>query len=1085
VRKDMLLQIFNEETSGNNHIKGQRVFANDLVSSLNITTTEDLLCIDGNVVSESLFNEYHTKIMMDGDKISIISTYCTCIDYEKNGGKKKNYCCKHLVAAFYKAVEDLAIHPLLGSKNKFAESLPIDIDKSNVLALLLGDEQDKATIKIEVYINKNEWDSNIYVEFKIGTISMASNDLFSIKDLPQFLLAYYSNFPVEYSKYFTFYTKTQKLSVKDRRLVEFISNLKELDGKYNKLSRENEKNIIKKYTNIPDYLTRDFFEIIKNHKVYLNEGFFYRPVETEIIHKVPSIDFDLKNIKDNYVLKSPLGMPISLSLKNDVFLFGTSIYLPDYEFCYKLAPYLQIFNQSKVIVISSSEEETILKKLIPDLYLLTPEVTLSKAIKDKIVHTNVNFNFYFDQEDSKVVLITKVQYGELEFNIFEDYKEKVIYRDSKKEQEVMSTLRNLGFEEDHGKFYLFKEDAYVYRFFKSEIIRLQELGEVYYSESFKGIKSIGSKGISGEIRAGKYDYFEMDFKIDTVPPQETAEILRAFRENLKFFKLKSGEFLDLEELKLKEFLKLLDVVASKGMQDNHVEIVRSKGFFVDSYIQENKIKNIDGQIVFKEMKNKFKNISKLKIKDPIGLCGTLREYQRIGCNWFKTLEHLGFGGILGDEMGLGKTLQTISFILSNRGSKTLIVMPTSLIYNWLSEFEKFAPTIRVASAIGDKNIRDEIILNIKNYDVIITTYNLLKRDLESYRDLSFDYFILDEAQYIKNPHSQNAVTVKEIKAKTRFALTGTPIENSLMDLWSIFDFIMPGYLYDEKRFSVRYHKKLNENPEVLEDLYKLIKPFILRRSKKEVTSELPDKIEKKLVVDLNDEQKTIYGTYAKHVVELIEKKVKDEEFNTSKIEILAYITKLRQLCLDPSVIMKEYTGGNGKLDALVELLNECIEERHRVLVFSQFTTVLKNIGKRIKAEGISFSYLDGSLSSINRMNLVKNFNEGDTSVFLISLKAGGVGLNLTAADIVIHYDPWWNPAVEEQATDRTHRIGQTKVVEVIKIIAKGTIEEKIVLLQEEKKKLISELLGDELSRSENLGGLSEKELLGLFEISPI
>jgi SNF2 family DNA or RNA helicase len=1083
VRKDMLLQIFNEETSGNNHIKGQRVFANDLVSFLNITAVEDVLCIDGNVVSENLFNEYHTKITMDGDRISIISTHCTCIDYEQNGAKKKRYCCKHLVATFYKAVEDLSVHPLLSSKNKFTESIPID--KSNVLALLLGDEKDKAINKIEVYINKNEWDSSIYAEFKIGMLSMNSNELFFIKDLPQFLLAYYNSFPVEYSKYFTFHMKTQKFSAKDKRLVEFIGNLKELDGKHNKLARENEKYITKKYANIPDYLTRDFFEIIKNHRVYLNEGFFYRPVVTEILEQVPLVDFDLKSIQDNYVLKSPLGLPTSLSSKNDVFLFGTSIYLPNYEFCYKLAPYLQIFSQSKVIVISSSEEETILKKLIPDLYLLSPEVALSKDIKDKIVYTNVNFNFYFDQENSKVVLIVKVQYGALEFNIFEDYKEKVIYRDAKKEQEVLSTLRYLGFEEAQGKFYLFKEDSFVYRFFKSEIARLQELGEIYYSESFKGIKSIGSKGISGEIRAGKYDYFEMDFKIDTVSSRETTEILRAFRENLKFFKLKSGEFLDLEELKLKEFLKLLDAVASKGMQDNHVEISKSKGFFVDTYLQENKIKNIDGKIVFKEMKDKFKNISKLKIKDPTELCGTLREYQRIGYNWFKTLDHLGFGGILGDEMGLGKTLQTISFILSNKGSKALIVMPTSLIYNWLSEFQKFAPTVRVASAIGDKNIRDEIILNIKNYDVIITTYNLLKRDLESYRTLSFDYFILDEAQYIKNPHSQNAATVKEIKARTRFALTGTPIENSLMDLWSIFDFIMPGYLYDEKRFSVRYHKKLNENPEVIEDLYKLIKPFILRRTKKEVTSELPDKIEKKLVVDLDDEQKTIYGTYAKHVVELIEKKVKDEEFNTSKIEILAYITKLRQLCLDPSIIMKEYNGGNGKLEALVELLNECIEEKHRVLVFSQFTTVLKNIGKRIKAEGISFSYLDGSLSSINRMNLVKDFNDGDTSVFLISLKAGGVGLNLTAADIVIHYDPWWNPAVEEQATDRTHRIGQTKVVEVIKIIAKGTIEEKIVLLQEEKKKLISEMLGDELSSSENLGGLSEKELLGLFEISPI
>jgi len=293
---------------------------------------------------------------------------------------------------------------------------------------------------------------------------------------------------------------------------------------------------------------------------------------------------------------------------------------------------------------------------------------------------------------------------------------------------------------------------------------------------------------------------------------------------------------------------------------------------------------------------------------------------------------------------------------------------------------------------------------------------------------------------------------------------------------------MPGYLYDEKRFSVRYHKKLKESPEILEDLNRLIKPFILRRRKKEVLKELPDKIEKSLIVNLDEEQKKVYKIYANHAMELIENKVKNDEFKNSKIEILAYITKLRQLCLDPNVLINDYIGGSAKIEALVETLHKSIEEGHRVLVFSQFTSVLKNIKKRLSAERISFSYLDGSISSEKRMNLVKSFNEGENSVFLISLKAGGTGLNLTSADVVIHFDPWWNPAVEEQATDRAHRIGQVNVVEVIKIIAKGTIEEKILLLQEEKKKLISSLMGDELSSGEGFAALSEEEIFGLFEM---
>ena len=356
----------------------------------------------------------------------------------------------------------------------------------------------------------------------------------------------------------------------------------------------------------------------------------------------------------------------------------------------------------------------------------------------------------------------------------------------------------------------------------------------------------------------------------------------------------------------------------------------------------------------------------------------------------------------------------------------------------------------------------------------------MKIDFKNYKDIQFDYCIIDEAQNIKNSHSQNAITVKKIKASKRFALTGTPIENSLMELWSIFDFVMPGYLYDEKRFSVRYHKKLKEEPVVIEELNRLIKPFILRRKKKDVIKELPDKIEKTLMVSLEDKQKRIYGTYAKHALNLIKKKVQDDEFKNSKIEILSYITKLRQLCLDPSVVMANYTGGSSKIDALSELLNESIQQGHRILVFSQFTSVLKNIGERISLEGINYSYLDGSVPSRKRMEMVQNFNAGENHVFLISLKAGGTGLNLTSADIVVHFDPWWNPAVEEQATDRAHRIGQVNVVEVIKIVARGTIEEKIISLQKEKKKLIDSLLGDELSGAEGLASLSEDEIVKLF-----
>ncbi|MCY6958534.1 DEAD/DEAH box helicase [Clostridium brassicae] len=1076
--ENMLLQIFNEETSGKNYDKGKRVLSNDLVSSLDITSEDNLICIDGNVISENLLSEYHTKIEMDRD--SIFSTSCNCLDYEKNEFKRKNYCCKHLVATFYKAVGELVMHPALKQSDGLKEV--IFKNKNNVLSMLLGDEKNKDEVKIEVYINKNQWNDKISAEFKIGLKYMPSRNLYILKDIDHFLVSYHNGFPIKYSKNFTFNIKNQKLSIKDRKLIDFIEMLKEMDTTQMSFGRNRDKNVEGKYINIPKYLVREFFEIIKQHRVYLSDGFFYRDVETEILNDLPPINFDLKTIKGNYVLKSLGGMPKVLGSKNNVFLYGSTIYIPEYEFCYKISPYLQVFNEGDTITMGGEDEKTILRELIPDINRLSDNVTLSRSIKNKVVMADCEFNFYFDQKSKDITMILKVKYGNYEFNIFDDCKEKIIYRNSKKEAEVINFVSSLGFQEINEKFYFTRGDDYIFRFFKSEISKFQEIGEVYYSENFKGLKSLGTKGIKGDIKSGKYNYFEMNFTIGNIPAQETTEILKAFRDNLKYYKLKSGEYLDIEELEVNKFLNLLDMISPNNINDNHIEIAKNKASFIHSYLEENNIRYIKGKKELKEIKNKLNNINKLKFEEPAELNGKLRKYQRIGYNWFKTLDYLGFGGILGDEMGLGKTLQTITFLLSNKGSKSLIVAPTSLIYNWAQEFERFAPTLKVLAISGSKEEREELIKNVENYDVIVTTYNLAKRDLEEYKKIDFDYCILDEAQYIKNPHSQNAQAMKEIKARNRFALSGTPIENSLIELWSIFDFIMPGYLYDEKRFSVRYHKKFKENPEVLSELNKLIKPFILRRRKNEVLKELPDKIEKTLMVTMNNEQKKIYKTYANYAVELIEKRVKENEFKSSKIEILAYITKLRQLCLDPSVLMNDYTGGSGKIEALVELLYKNIEQGHRVLVFSQFTSVLKNINKRLDKERISCSYLDGSVPSTKRMDMVKDFNEGENSIFLISLKAGGTGLNLTSADVVIHFDPWWNPAVEEQATDRAHRIGQKNVVEVIKIIAKGTIEEKIIALQEEKKKLISELMGDELSNGKSFATLSEEEILQLFEM---
>ncbi|MBQ3422011.1 MAG: DEAD/DEAH box helicase, partial [Romboutsia sp.] len=370
--------------------------------------------------------------------------------------------------------------------------------------------------------------------------------------------------------------------------------------------------------------------------------------------------------------------------------------------------------------------------------------------------------------------------------------------------------------------------------------------------------------------------------------------------------------------------------------------------------------------------------------------------------------------------------------------------------------------------------REEVIKNIENYDIILTSYGSLRNDLEMYEKLSFEYCIIDEAQNIKNPTALSTDAVKSINAKSRFALMGTPIENNLLELWSIFDFIMPGYLYSLTKFNSVFIKDESH----IENLKRMIRPFILRRTKKQVIKELPDKIEKQFLVELNKEQKKIYGVY----IEDIQKKLKEKKNIKDKITVFSYLTKLRQLCLDPSVVLDEYNGKSAKTDACIEIIKEYIEDNNKILVFSQFTRVLKKIGESLSKNKIGYYYLDGQTKALDRIKLVDEFNEGnEKKVFLISLKAGGTGLNLTSANTVIHFDPWWNPSVEDQASDRAHRLGQKNVVEVIKLIAKGTIEEKIVQLQENKKELIDDMINGNLSDGGVLKSLSDEEILNLFK----
>lgn len=573
--------------------------------------------------------------------------------------------------------------------------------------------------------------------------------------------------------------------------------------------------------------------------------------------------------------------------------------------------------------------------------------------------------------------------------------------------------------------------------------------------------------ITLDISQSRNGYMGMKLDIEGVDSNEYREIFSSYKNNNRLYRMKNGAYLDLKDKDLEQAFKLIDILNIYNDFDN-MKIPNNKAIYLEKLIEDEDLSFVNGSKYVSNVVKKFDKVKSKNYEVPKDLNATLRDYQVSGFEFFKTLSDYQFGGILADEMGLGKTIQTIAFLLSNKDKKSIVITPTALIYNWKNELEKFAPTLKVGLLHAAKSEREKILDNIDNYDVILTTYTTYKNDIDKYKNINFDYCIIDEAQNIKNPDAIITKAIKNVNAKVKFALTGTPIENNLMELWSIFDFIMPGYLYNKSKFKSIF---VNNDKNIIE-LKNLIKPFILRRTKKEVITELPDKIEQKIIIDLEKEHKRAYKGY----VNLITRKIKEN--NQDNITVFSYLTKLRQLCLSPELMVKNYQGKNSKLDVLINIINDSSDEK--ILVFSQFTKVLEVIGKRLNEENISYSYLDGKTSAKDRVKLVEEFNTNNNKVFLISLKAGGTGLNLTSANIVVHFDPWWNPAVEDQASDRAHRIGQKNVVNVIKLIAKGTAEERVINLQETKKELIEDVINGNLDNSSTLKNLSKDDIIDLF-----
>ena len=728
-------------------------------------------------------------------------------------------------------------------------------------------------------------------------------------------------------------------------------------------------------------------------------------------------------------------------------------------------------------------------ELVPFLKL-TGLVEISDELRRQLIQLPLVARVYLDRSANgrDVVARAQFRYGDRTIDPFDETPlpenlprgEKLLLRDAAAERKVLDALGAAGFIVSKGHVYLTGQEA-IFNFVSEGLQHLQELAEVYLSNDFKRMTPRKPK-FAGKMRLNG-SALELKFTQDDEPAQEILAIMEALARRRRYFRLKDGSFLDLSAMD--EWLPLADSIfeaaqsegaESVAMGDDTIRLQAYRACYLQSLLE-----SLGLPI---EVDEKTQATVRLltdpgqvqDVKLPDGL--SLRPYQERGFQWLLALDRLHMGGVLADDMGLGKTVQVIALLMATRqeGQVSLVVAPTTLTYNWLSELGRFAPDLSVMVLGGSAAQRASQIRHVKeahDVDVLITSYPLIRQDIEQLTTIEFRFAILDEAQHIKNAGSKGAQAVRQLQAQTRFALTGTPLENGVGELWSIFNFVLPGYLLSYSAFLRRYQDGTDA-----EDLRRRISPFLMRRLKKEVLTELPDKIESVFTAQMSPEQAKVYEATMMRLRQRVDSIVKEKGFERGRTEVLAAITQLREICCHPSLVLDDYTGTSGKLDMLLDMLPEAIAKGRRVLLFSAFTSMLKILRRELDDAGYETMYLDGDTPAQRRVEMAEQFNAGQGQIFLISLKAGGTGLNLTGADMVIHYDPWWNPAAEDQATDRAYRIGQTRKVEVIRLVTHASIEEQVVALGQRKKALFDQLIKPGESM---VGGLSPQEIMSLFQ----
>ncbi len=1092
-----LQDILAEASSRSVFERGQKYYANGHVGELDVKDAEGEIQITAEV--EGRQDSYEAYVMLD--KKNRLFCDCECpANYEYEGA------CKHataLLLKYYYEVQGVSAPEM---------SKTLEDDRYSKSLLTYYEEQIIREEELQLSEHKSvklypKLIQDYQNTFLLG-MSVGDKKSYIVKDLYEFAENILQGNQVTYGKSLEFIHDIEAFDEGSRALALFIMDktaeylevLRQI-GMYRGFNKNDRKTIP-----LGGKAFDEFFDLAEGMEIDFQEGSSHYKIVC--VKGDPHFTLKVDKEGDYYQLTTSLKdyKPIQCS-NHKYLLIEDKLYQLSRDFGKDVFPVLGYIHEK-----SSKKEKRKLHftdKLMKRFMLSALSkveghlpVFIEETIREEVEPVRADIKIYLDMDDAGTVIgAIQFHYGDFSFNPYQkqtvEMQQRIsqLARDVQKEHRFNSILKNYNFRSYKGQIYL-EEQEDIYHFLRKGIEELIVICEVHVTDRLKQVKvirpEIGQLGIRIEN-----NMLHVALKEVNMPMDEMQEILSAYKTKHKYYRLKNGSFIDVEDHGLKELVNIIEGLglSEEALEKGEAQLPKYRALYLDQLLRQNEEIVINRDKYFKQIIRDFKSVEDADYEVPQGIKAVLRSYQKRGFRWLKTMAHYGFGGILADDMGLGKTLQIITLIASEaegyseigegaeaqRLRPSLVVCPTSLTLNWESEIKKFAPHLQVLVVTGNAENRKALLEEMEGFQIVVTSYELLKRDIELYERIHFRYCIADEAQYIKNAGTLNAKALKMIISEISFALTGTPIENSLAELWSIFDFCMPGYLFNYKQFKDKYEMPVIKGEDIGagDRLKKMVSPFILRRLKKDVLKELPDKTEMVIYNHMEESQRKLYLAHLAKAKEELSEAIGQKGMARSHIKILALLTRLRQLCNHPALYLEDYHEKSGKLEQCMEIVYSSIEAGHRILLFSQFTTMLDILAKELTDQGIDYFMLTGKTKAEARMQLVDEFNISKVPIFLISLKAGGTGLNLTGADVVIHYDPWWNLSSQNQATDRAYRIGQKNNVQVFQLITKDSIEEKIKELQDKKIGLSDSILqeGETL-----ISKMSEEEIKGLFEL---